>query len=662
MNDRFSAQLRQHLLDTANERLSGDTLAAIVEGVAGTAQHHGVAARLTWFPRRMSLFPSAAMRYGLLVAALLIAMVAAALFVGGNAGLRTVFEGTWTSIDIPDGSTQFLVVGGGSNPKVHFEDRFATGAACQSDAVKVFMAEGSGQIFGARLDASFPNGGGCGSTTVEIELRLIHDAGTDSLRDQHNLRWFRVQDGDQQATPSPTTEPSLASEQPRSGSMWPQSTPDEVRAAQQRADAGDAEYTWQVDPGLMSAEWWAYVKAGGVGIVERFLRDELGWDQFLFNPFLPLEYTTEEGVLQVVYVRCAPGKTNTLYGVFPEGHNGAPGAESCAPTLDDLRYETVSLDIAQPGKQGPTGIWVVSRWTRTAPFAQTDPAIAEAQATARLREFLRARVAGEGAEGQVDLVGFGSTGEVPLLYATTKRAPFERFEFELVSGPEWPFAWMEFAVRLFADGGATVVEQPLRWADSTFSLRASETTENGDPVPVSYAFFDGLVTFAAADPWHVGFERFAMELGDQSSDAVIFVTDPRASGVGCGVSPAPVDADALGRSLRSDPDLEATAPAAVTIDGGDALQMDLAPAPGASVCDGATPVLRLSDASGQGSDRRSANLDPGSRMRLYLVDLPRGSASRVVAIAVVAPEARFDSVLEAATPIIDSIEIESGGN
>jgi hypothetical protein len=56
------------------------------------------------------------------------------------------------------------------------------------------------------------------------------------------------------------------------------------------------------------------------------------------------------------------------------------------------------------------------------------------------------------------------------------------------------------------------------------------------------------------------------------------------------------------------------------------------------------------------SARRGANLDPGTRMRLYLVDLRTGSASRVVAIAVAAPEARFDSVLEAATPIIDSIE------
>jgi hypothetical protein len=217
---------------------------------------------------------------------------------------------------------------------------------------------------------------------------------------------------------------------------------------------------------------------------------------------------------------------------------------------------------------------------------------------------------------------------------------------------------MEFRVRLLAQGGATVVEQPLRWADATFSARARETTENGRPVAVPYALLDGLVTFSAADPWHVGLERSAMELGDKPSEAVILVADPRASGVGCGISPAPGDADALASSLDSDPDLEATARAAATVGGRDALQMDIVLAPGASLCDGVSPVLRLSDGTDYGADRRAANLDPGARMRLYLVDLPEGSASRIVAIAVVAPEARFDSVLDAATPIIDSIAFE----
>jgi hypothetical protein len=535
MNDRFSVELRQHLLATADERPGAGRLTAIVDDIAVTAQRPSALAWLTWFPRRMGPFPSAAVRYGLIALALIIAALAAVAF-------------------------------GSAQPRPY---------------------------------------------------------------------------------PPPT-----------SGDMWPQSTVDEVRAAQQRADAGDGAYSWQMDPGLMSGEWWAYIKGGGVKIVERFLREKLGWDQFLFNAFLPLEYTTEEEVLQVAYVRCGPGTTNMLYRVFPEGHDGAPGAASCAPTVDRLHYETVLIDLKQPGRTDASGLWVVQRWTIVPPFAQADPAVAEAEAKARLQKFLEARVAGHGAEGYVDLVGVGSTGELPLLYATSTGARYERFEFELVNGPEWPSAWMEFRVRLLAQGGATVVEQPLRWADATFSARARETTENGRPVAVPYALLDGLVTFSAADPWHVGLERSAMELGDKPSEAVILVGDPRASGVGCGISPAPVDADALASSLGSDPDLEATARAAATVGGRDALQMDIVLAPGASLCDGVSPVLRLSDGTDYGADRRAANLDPGARMRLYLVDLPEGSASRIVAIAVVAPEARFDSVLDAATPIIDSIAFE----
>jgi hypothetical protein len=52
-------------------------------------------------------------------------------------------------------------------------------------------------------------------------------------------------------------------------------------------------------------------------------------------------------------------------------------------------------------------------------------------------------------------------------------------------------------------------------------------------------------------------------------------------------------------------------------------------------------------------------LEPGSRMRLYLVDLPGGSA-RILSIAIVAPESSFESVVEAAAPILDSFEFHTG--
>jgi hypothetical protein len=46
-------------------------------------------------------------------------------------------------------------------------------------------------------------------------------------------------------------------------------------------------------------------------------------------------------------------------------------------------------------------------------------------------------------------------------------------------------------------------------------------------------------------------------------------------------------------------------------------------------------------------------------MRLYLLDVPDGSSIRILAIAIVAREARFDRVIEAATPILDSVELRT---
>jgi hypothetical protein len=46
-------------------------------------------------------------------------------------------------------------------------------------------------------------------------------------------------------------------------------------------------------------------------------------------------------------------------------------------------------------------------------------------------------------------------------------------------------------------------------------------------------------------------------------------------------------------------------------------------------------------------------------MRLYLIDLPEGSTGSILAIAIVASETRFEAVIEAATPIIESIAFHS---
>jgi len=131
---------------------------------------------------------------------------------------------------------------------------------------------------------------------------------------------------------------------------------------------------------------------------------------------------------------------------------------------------------------------------------------------------------------------------------------------------------------------------------------------------------------------------------------------------GCARGPAPSDASALARSIQSDPDLQVTAPVGVSVGGVEGLAMDITVVPGASVCEviPSTQVLTQND-SHTGPVPPGVNLDQGSHIRLYLIDLPEGSATRILAIAVVAPEARFDDVIEAAAPIIESIEFHAEG-
>jgi hypothetical protein len=209
MNDRFSAQLRQHLLDNADERPADGRLAAIVEGVAVTAQRHPLVTRLRWSTVRIHPVPSAAMRFGLIAIALIIAIVGAALASGFGTQRSTVFEGTWTSIDPGDGSTQTLVVGAGTSPAVHFEDAFATGAACIADEVKVFTMEGVGSVTDSLLEVAWPDGGGCGLIKIDVGPGFYtYNEETDALVDGQELTWTRVDASVVPPTSTPVNEPT----------------------------------------------------------------------------------------------------------------------------------------------------------------------------------------------------------------------------------------------------------------------------------------------------------------------------------------------------------------------------------------------------------------------------------------------------------------------
>lgn len=283
----------------------------------------------------------------------------------------------------------------------------------------------------------------------------------------------------------------------------------------------------------------------------------------------------------------------------------------------------------------------------------------DAEVTALLHAFLGARVGGEGAEGYLHPGDEPSPdGEVPLLYATTDGVPYERSEFERVHGPEWPTGWSEFEVRLFAEDGTVVAQSFVLVRDENGLLRLMygsqtgnrlPTTEGGESVPVPYSILDGEVTFAAAPPWsETSHDRtFTLLGGVGRGSAVQFtmfmVTADPGTGVGCETGPPASDVDTLVRSIRSNPDLEATAPVAVSVGGIDALQMDVV-ARGQVDEGGCAPMVIERLLAGESS------------MRLYLLDLPEGMSARVLAIAINAAPSESERVVRAAAPVLDSFE------
>ena len=444
-----------------------------------------------------------------------------------------------------------------------------------------------------------------------------------------------------------------------SGGMWPQSTLEEVRAAQERADAGDRDYTWQVEPRLADSNYESTLRQPGqVRLVDRFLREVLGWASYTM--WDAGEGLNRDGSYYAfhhqLYLRCAVAGANRLY---PD--------ESCAPTLGDFNYEQVSLDLAQLDRRDEDGIWVVSRWGMTAPFAQSDPAPVEAQARERLDAFLAARVAGNGAVGDVRVDG---TADVPLLYATTSGAPYERYEIERVDGPNWPYGSTIFAARLFADSDATVVEQRIAsYSNTALVLDANSTTENGQPTSLSYTSDDGQVSLSApsttwnawlpgkaGDVWFGGLWKPGGGIG--YSEPSIGLVDPVAYDAWCaasGGSPllsAPADAASIAQRVIADPNFQATAPVAARIGGLDALSIDVALAPGGRAC--GIEGIEISRWI------HELDLHPELRMRLWLVDLPAGMSIKTLAITAKAPYDRFEAYLAEAAPIIQSIQFHAG--
>jgi hypothetical protein len=156
---------------------------------------------------------------------------------------------------------------------------------------------------------------------------------------------------------------------------------------------------------------------------------------------------------------------------------------------------------------------------------------------------------------------------------------------------------------------------------------------------------NGEVLLRALQPWaeHPGVSSgFALD-GSRDERIELF-EDPSIVATGCEPRELPTDSASLAEAIRSNLDFAATEPVSVSVGGREALQMD------------AAAIVGWDDCEGDNTGRVLTPDADSSRMRLYLVDAPEGSSIRILAIAVQAPEARFTQVLEAAAPVIDSIE------
>jgi len=674
-------------LDEGPVRLPSDTRQAIAVGIR-TVPRRGSGFAVPWGRFGVPSFDLGRLSVALGGGAIVVLATAVALnfylnqrsISGPNVEPRSPFAGTWVNTADADGGTQTMTVNvsvaGAVDIKV-LDDIATVCSGTSSTMTGTGHLEGSTKLVIPSPAYTCDDGTEAkalsGPPLAEQlrNLTFIYHPETDtlSLGSDRGVVWWR--EGAREVSPAPT----IATTTP----IWPQSSLEEARKAQELADAGDPNYTWQVDPVLASNEEMASnanLYPWDSEVVERFLREELGWEAWGIGRSGVFAGAPGGPYDEFMLIRCAPGRTNPLYPEMPSDVRG------CAPTIDDFRYETVRIDLEQPGRRGPSGIWVVTRWEMLQPVEphslyehlyphyelgqveQVAPP-SDAEVIALLEAFLGARVDGVGAEQYVHRHPDGwDDEEAPILYATTGGSPYERFEIVRRQGPVWPTGWIEFRLRLFAEDG-TVVEQSfivVRQEDGRLGLMYGlpfetdlfATTENGQPVPVPYRFLDGEVTFAAAPPWNdTILDRTFTVLGGvgrgSASQFTMFAiaADPL-TGSGCEAGPPPADLEALVQSIRSNPELEATAPVAASVGGIHALRMDVV-APGTPQVGDCSPIVldKLWVPQGDG------------RMRLYLLDLPEGMSGRILAIAISALDSEFEYVMEAAAPVLDSFEFHT---
>jgi hypothetical protein len=201
---------------------------------------------------------------------------------------------------------------------------------------------------------------------------------------------------------------------------------------------------------------------------------------------------------------------------------------------------------------------------------------------------------------------------------------------------------------------------PENWADPS--------TEAGVAGPGTFAMLHGEVTFRATEPWIDHAEAYidprlfflVGPAGRREPAGISILVNPLPPETPCNSLRVPASAEELVQAIRSNPDLEATAPVTERVGGVDALRMDVVAAPGARpgpCIEGGWAQDPVVSVPGRGA---WGGLRPGALGRLYVLDLPGGSA-RTLAILITTPEAAlFERAVEAAAPVLDSLEFHTG--
>jgi hypothetical protein len=105
------------------------------------------------------------------------------------------FAGTWTSIDIFDGSAQFLSIRGGTSPRIVLIDTYASYCATHRAPSTLFVGTGTGTLKSGTVLAVRIGSAACGSFKVPLSiftgLKYSYAVGPNTLTDTFGVTWYR---------------------------------------------------------------------------------------------------------------------------------------------------------------------------------------------------------------------------------------------------------------------------------------------------------------------------------------------------------------------------------------------------------------------------------------------------------------------------------------